>query len=82
MKIINKIITLLTTVIMMIIFVGLVLSSSVRNNLMDLYGNLYNAGPAGILFAIWLIWSFSAAPKTLKKLFNAKGFNSKFWKDL
>jgi hypothetical protein len=49
---------------------------------MDLSGNLYNAGPAGILFAIWLIWSFSAAPKTLKKLFNAKGFNSKFWKDL
>ena len=82
MKIINKLITLLTTVIMMIILVGLVLSSSVRNNLMDLYGNLYNAGPPGILFAIWLIWSFSATPKTLKKLFNAEGFNSKFWNDL
>tara|TARA_B100001121_G_scaffold140984_1_gene123577 strand:+ start:84 stop:332 length:249 start_codon:yes stop_codon:yes gene_type:complete len=82
MKIINKIITLLTAVIMILILVGLVFSSSVRNNLIDLSENLYNSGPVGILVAIWLIWSFSSTPKTLKKFFNAKGFNSKFWKDL
>jgi ABC-type nickel/cobalt efflux system permease component RcnA len=82
MKIINKIITLLTAVIMMFILVGLVFSSSVRNNLTDLSENLYNSGSVGILVAIWLIWSFSTTPKTLKKLLKAKGFNSKFWKDL
>ena len=82
MKIINKIITLLTAVIMILILVGLLFSSSLRNNLVDLSENLYNSGPVGILIAIWLIWSFSSIPKTLKKLFNAKGFNSKFWKDL
>jgi len=82
MKIINKIITLLTAVIMILILVGLVFSSSVRNNLIDLSENLYNSGPVGILVAIWLVWSFSTTPKTLKKLFNAKGFNSQFWKDL
>ena len=82
MKIINKIITLLTAVIMMFILVSLVFSSSVRNNLTDLSENLYNSGPVGILVAIWLIWSFSTTPKTLKKLLKAKGFNSKFWKDL
>ena len=82
MKMINKIITLLTAVIMILILVGLVFSSSVRNSLIDLSENLYNSGPEGILIAIWLIWSFSSIPKTLKKLFNAKGFNSKFWKDL
>ena len=82
MKIINKIITLLTAVIMMFILVGLVFSSSVRNNLTDLSENLYNSGPVAILVAIWLIWSFSTTPKTLKKLLKAKGFNSKFWKDL
>tara|TARA_Y100000389_G_C17358212_1_gene462269 strand:+ start:239 stop:487 length:249 start_codon:yes stop_codon:yes gene_type:complete len=82
MNIINKIITLLTTLIMILILVGLVFSSSVRNNLIDLSENLYNSGPVGILVAIWLIWSFSTAPKTLKKLYNAKGLNSKFWKNL
>jgi hypothetical protein len=82
MKIINKIITLLTAGVMMLILVGLVFSSSVRNNLTDLSENLYNSGPVGILVAIWLIWSFSTTPKTLKKLLKAKGFNSKFWKDL
>jgi ABC-type nickel/cobalt efflux system permease component RcnA len=82
MKIINKIITLLTAVIMILILVGLVFSSSVRNNLTDLSENLYNSGSVGILVAIWLIWSFSTTPKTLKKLLKAKGFNSKFWQDL
>jgi hypothetical protein len=82
MKIINKIITLLTATIMMLILVGLVFSLSVRNNLIALSEDLYNAGPVGVLVAIWLIWSFSTMPKTLKKLFKAKGFNSKFWKDL
>ena len=82
MKIINKIITLLTTAIMMLILVGLVFSSSARNNLTYLSENLYNSGPVAILVAIWLIWSFSTTPKTLKKLLKAKGFNSKFWKDL
>ena len=82
MKIINKIITLLTAIIMILILVGLVFSSSVRNNLIDLSENLYDSGPVGILVVIWLIWSFSTTPKTLKKLFKAKGFNSKFWKDL
>ena len=67
---------------MMFILVGLVFSSSVRNNLTDLSENLYNSGPVAILVAIWLIWSFSTTPKTLKKLLKAKGFNSKFWKDL
>ena len=82
MKIINKIITLLTATIMMLILVSLVFSSSVRNNLIDLSENLYNSGPVGILVAIWLIWSFSTTPKTLKKLFKAKGLNSGFWEDL
>jgi len=76
MKIINKIITLLAAVIMMLILVGLVFSSSVRNNLTYLSENLYNSGPVGILVAFWLIWSFSTTPKTVKKLFKAKGFNS------
>ena len=82
MKIINKIITLLTAVITILILVGLVFSPNVRNNLIDLSENLYNSGPVGILVAIWMIWSFSTTPKILKKLFKAKGFNSKFWKDL
>ena len=82
MKIINKIITLLTAVITILILVGLVFSPNVRNNLIDLSENLYNSGPVGILVAICLIWSFSTTPKILKKLFKAKGFNSKFWKDL
>ena len=82
MKIIKKISTLLTDILMILILVGLVFSSSVRNNLIDLSENLYDSGPVGILVAIWLIWSFSTTPKTLKKLFKAKGFNSKFWKDL
>ena len=82
MKIIKKISTLLTDILMILILVGLVFSSSVRNNLINLSEDLYNSGPVGILVAIWLIWSFSTTPKTLKKLCKAKGFNSKFWKDL
>tara|TARA_B110000027_G_C15885153_1_gene197229 strand:- start:99 stop:347 length:249 start_codon:yes stop_codon:yes gene_type:complete len=82
MKIIDKIITLITTVIMMLVLVGLVFTSGVRNNLIALSENLYNAGPVGVLLAIWLIWCFYTTTQTLKKLFNAKGFNSKFWKDL
>ena len=78
MKIINKIITLLTAVIMILILVGLVFSSSVRNNLIVLFESLYHSGSIGILVAIWLIWSFWSAPKTIKKLHKAGGFNSKW----
>ena len=55
MKIINKIITLLTAVIMILILVGLVFSSSVRNNLIDLSESLYNSGPVQILLRTLLL---------------------------
>jgi hypothetical protein len=48
---------------------------------MALFDSLSNSGVMGVAVAIWLIWSFWGVPKTIVKIYKAKGINSKFWED-
>jgi hypothetical protein len=76
---IKKTINLLSALIAISVGVGSIFSSSVRSNLMTLFDSLSNSGIMGVLVVIWLIWLFLDAPKTIIKIYKAKGINSKFW---
>ena len=78
---IKKIINLLSTLIIIFVGVGLIFSSNVRSNLMTLFDSFSSSGVVGLVVAIWLIWLFWDAPKTIIKIYKAKGINSKFWEE-
>ena len=78
---IKKTINLLSVLIAISVGVGSIFSSSARSNLMTLFDSLSNSGIMGVLVVIWLIWLFLDAPKTIIKIYKAKGINSKFWED-
>ena len=73
--------TLNAAMVILILF-GLVISSNARSNLFELGESFLNAGLLGILTLFILLWYLKVTPSTLLKLIKAKGFNSKFWKDL
>ena len=81
-KTIGKLVSALTAIVILVLFIGLVLSSNVRSNFFALGQSLMNAGPIGIVVLLILLWNFKGAPSILLKLIKAKGFNSKFWNDL
>ena len=81
MLMIKKIINLLSTLIIIFVGVGLIFSSNVRSNLMTLFDSLSSSGVVGLVVAIWLIWLFWDVPKTIIKIYKAKGINSKFWEE-
>lgn len=77
----KKISNLLTTLLAMSIGVGLIFSSSVRSNLMSLLNSFSSSGIIGLIVAILLVWFFWDVPKTIIKIYKAKGINSKFWEE-
>jgi xanthine/uracil permease len=77
----KKISNLLSALLAISIGVGLIFSSSVRSNLMGLLDSFSSSGVAGLIFAILLAWFFRGVPKTIIKIYKAKGINSKFWKE-
>ena len=81
-KTIGKAASVLTAIVILVIFIGLVLSSNARSNFFALGQSLMNAGPIGIVVLLILLWYLKGVPSILLKLFKAKGFNSKFWNDL
>jgi len=78
---IKKISNLLSALLAISIGAGLIFSSNIRSNLMGLLDSLSSSGVLGLIFAIWLIWFFWDAPKTITKIYKAKGINSKFWEE-
>ena len=81
-KTIGKAASALTAIVILVTFIGLVLSSNARSNFFALGQSLMNAGPIGIVVLLILLWYSKGVPSILLKLFKAKGFNSKFWNDL
>tara|TARA_B100000482_G_C12430245_1_gene228755 strand:- start:298 stop:555 length:258 start_codon:yes stop_codon:yes gene_type:complete len=81
-KIINKAIDAFLAVVFVLCIFGLVFSSDVRNNLTNLVENLLNNEIIGIIVLLYILWAFKGIPRTIRKLFKAKGLNSKFWNDL
>jgi xanthine/uracil permease len=77
----KKISNLLSTLLAISIGVGLIFSSSVRSNLMSLLDSFSSSGIMGLIVAILLVWFFWDVPKTIIKIYKAKGINSKFWED-
>ena len=81
-KTIGKAASALTVIVILVLFIGLVLSSNARSNFFALGQSLMNAGPIGIVALFFILWNLRGAPSILLKLFKAKGFNSRFWNDL
>ena len=81
-KTIGKAASALTAIVILVTFIGLVLSSNARSNFFALGQSLMNAGPIGIVVLLILLWYLKGVPSILLKLFKAKGFNSRFWNDL
>ena len=75
----KKISNLLSTLLAISIGVGLIFSSSVRSNLMSLLDSFSSSGLMGLIVAILLVRFFWDVPKTIIKIYKAKGINSKFW---
>ena len=78
---IKKISNLLSALLAISIGAGLIFSSSVRSNLMSLLDSLSSSGIIGLIVAILLVWFFWGVPKTIIKIYKAKGINSKFWEE-
>ncbi|MFL2699704.1 MAG: hypothetical protein ACJ0FI_03035 [Gammaproteobacteria bacterium] len=79
---INKAVSTLAALLTILIIFGFILSSGVRGNVFNITDQLMNAGIIGILIVITWIWVFWNVPKTIIKLFKARGLNSKFWNSL
>ena len=77
----KKISNLLSALLAISIGVGLIFSSSVRSNLMSLLDSFSSSGVMGVIVAILLVWFFWDVPKTIIKIYKAKGINSKFWEE-
>ena len=77
----KKISNLLSTLLAISIGVGLIFPSSVRSNLMGLLDSFSSSGIMGLIVAILLVWFFWDVPKTIIKIYKAKGINSKFWEE-
>ena len=77
----KKISNLLSALLAISIGVGLIFSSSVRSNLMSLLDSFSSSGIMGLIVAILLVRFFWDAPKTIIKIYKAKGINSKFWEE-
>jgi len=48
----------------------------------SLFMTLWSYGFIGGIAFISIIWLFKDTPKTIKKLYKAKGLNTTFWNDL
>lgn len=81
-KIIGKVASTLSAILVILLFFGIVLSSHVRSNFFAFGELLLSSGPIGILVLFILLWNLKGIPSTFQKLFKAKGFNSRFWNDL
>tara|TARA_B100000963_G_scaffold178563_1_gene155205 strand:+ start:16 stop:312 length:297 start_codon:yes stop_codon:yes gene_type:complete len=77
-----KVIKALSSIMVILVLFGLVLSSNIRSNSFELGETLFNSGPIGILVLIILLWNLRGIPSDILKLVKAKSFKSWFWNDL
>ena len=81
-KIVNKALDTIMAISVILMFIGIILSSNVRNNFLAIGETLLGSGPIGIIVLISLLWLGRKIPSTIQKLYKAKGLNSRFWNNL
>ena len=79
MTIIRKISTLISTLFIVLVLIGLLFSSNIRLNLFSFFSTLLNNGIVGVIVIITLVWVFRSFPSDVKKLLVSKGNLKKFW---
>jgi hypothetical protein len=65
-----------------LLFVGLIFTSYIRNNVLNLIDGLINNGIPGFMAACLLVYVVKDLPLQINKLIKAKGFNKKLWDSL
>ena len=81
-KLISNLVEILNAFILSLIGIGFIFSQNIRDNMQSLFMTLWSYGFIGGIAFISIIWLFKDTPKTIKKLFKAKGLNATFWNDL
>ena len=81
-KLITNLVEILNAFILSLIGIGFIFSQNIRDNMESLFMTLWSSGFIGCIVFILIIWLFKNTPKTIKKLFKAKGLNATFWNDL
>ena len=64
-KTIGKAASALTAIVILVLFIGLVLSSNARSNFFVLGQSLLNAGPIGIVALFFILWNLRGTPSIL-----------------
>tara|TARA_B100001093_G_scaffold474487_1_gene499205 strand:- start:64 stop:315 length:252 start_codon:yes stop_codon:yes gene_type:complete len=81
-KTLRKILDLSTSLAVTVIALGLILSPVIRIKASFIFSTLLNGSLYKQVFLFFLLWGFWTFLQTTRKLFKAKGFNSRFWNDL
>lgn len=81
-KLISNLVEILNAFILSLIGIGFIFSQNIRDNMQSLFMTLWSYGFIGGIVFISIIWLFKDTPKTIKKLYKAKGLNTNFWNDL
>ncbi|MDG1203469.1 MAG: hypothetical protein P8N65_06360 [SAR86 cluster bacterium] len=81
-KTLRKILDLSTSLAVTVIALGLILSPVIRIKASLIFSTLLNGSLYQQVFLFFLLWGFWTFLQTTRKLFKAKGFNSRFWNDL
>ena len=81
-KLISNLVEILNAFILSLIGIGFIFSQNIRDNMQSLFMTLWSYGYIGGIAFISIIWLFKDTPKTIKKLYKAKGLKTTFWNDL
>ena len=86
MKLIFKIYKILTTIWFLLLILGFIFPTYIRENIIDIYQTLLSSGDTGLQSGITLLFIslliFWFAPKTLWKFISTKGKIKFFWNEL
>tara|TARA_B100001063_G_scaffold168808_1_gene157961 strand:+ start:11 stop:262 length:252 start_codon:yes stop_codon:yes gene_type:complete len=81
-KTLRKILDLSTSLAVTLIALGLILSPVIRIKASFIFSTLLNGSLYQQVFLFFLLWGFWTFLQTTRKLFKAKGFNSRFWNEI
>ena len=81
-RILNKLVSLASAILILLLVIGAIFTHQVRSNIFELIDALTNQGIVGFLIACSLIYVMRGALRDIYKIFQAKGFNKKYWDSL
>lgn len=86
MKPVFKLFKILTSLYFLILLLGFIFPTRIRDNIIRIFESFLSEGStgmtAGVILIFFLVIIFWFAPKTLVKLFLAKGNLKNFWDEI